>query len=249
MLNRALYILLLLLTPQLLYAQAEGNERIESPGQLWNEALFSHPVNRKWVAKTDLFWSLSSTQASSWQIWQKTINVGIRPGAHYFLKPNIRITPMLGLWLSPEQTELKQKQEIEIRPTLDGQVFKRMDRFTFFLRLRYESRFIKKEEADHFSHNYRIRLMPKAFLAINSKTIRKKTLYVILADELFFTGNTSRWVDQNRITLGAGYCFNNNITLETTYISRLTYQSAPAINHTPILSLSLMVNNFLHKSP
>lgn len=228
-----------------LSAQGEGNDRVETPGQLWNEALISSRINKKWVAKLDLFWSLSSDNEDKYNLLKHTINYGIRGGAHYFLKPKFRLTPTLGYWYNFEVPEINQKAQWEIRPSLDAQIFQVFGRFTLFNRLRYEGRFIKELESNIHSHQSRLRYMPKIFMAINGKVIRERTFYAILSDEIFIIPGDEVFINQNRFTMGFGYCFTNNFTLETTWMKRLTNSKNQADVTNDVVSISCTVNNFL----
>ncbi|MBU3661941.1 MAG: DUF2490 domain-containing protein [Bacteroidetes bacterium] len=247
MCQRLIYIFILIITsvPQPLKAQGEGNDRVQTPGQLWNEALMSTRINKKWVAKLDLFWSLSSDKEDKNYIVKHPINYGIRAGAHYFLKPKFRLTPTLGYWYNLEVPAINQKAQWEIRPALDAQVFQVFGRFTLFNRLRYESRFIKEIESNNNNHQLRLRYMPKIFMAINGKVIRERIFYTILSDEIFLIPGDEVLINQNRFTTGLGYCFTNNFTIETTWMKRLSnVKNQPDVINN-VISLSCTFNNFL----
>jgi hypothetical protein len=240
-----IFLLITIFVPQLLKAQGEGNDRVQTPGQLWNEALFSARINKKWVAKLDLFWSLSSDKEDKNNIVKHPINYGIRAGAHYFLKPKFRLTPTIGYWYNMEVPAINQKPQWEIRPALDAQVFRVFGRFTLFNRLRYESRFIKELETNKNSHEFRLRYMPKIFMAINGKVIRERTFYAILSDEIFIIPGDEVFINQNRFTMGLGYCFTNNFTLETAWMKRLSNAKNQPDIINEVFSLSCTFNNFL----
>jgi hypothetical protein len=240
-----IFLLLSVFISLQLSAQGEGNDRVQSPGQLWNEALISSRINKKWVAKLDLFWSLSSDNEDKYNLTKHTINFGIRGGAHYFLKPKFRLTPTLGYWYNFEVPEIKQKAQWEIRPALDAQIFQVFGRFTLFNRLRYENRFMKEVESNNTSHQLRLRYMPKVFMAINGKVIRERTVYAILSDEIFIIPGDEVFINQNRFTAGFGYCFTNNFTLEATWMKRFSNSNIQPDVINDVLSLSFTLNNFL----
>jgi hypothetical protein len=56
---------------------------------------------------------------------------------------------------------------------------------------------------------------------INSKILREGVVYAVASDELFFKSGTKvtglSFFDRNRLNLGAGYLFSDDIQVEVTY--------------------------------
>lgn len=228
-----------------LFGQAEGGANTHSRSQLWNEYNFSQGIARKWVAKGDINWSSSSDSSNSANVLKHPIDLGARAWLHYFVKPKLRLSASVGYWKFFEVAEIKQQAKKEFRITCDAWFFKVYGRNTLYNRLRYESRFIHNEATGTNSHVPRLRYQPKLFVALNGKSIRAKTYYLILADELFFNLGSGGLVDQNRASLGIGYCINNNLSLELTCVNRLIIRNNQPNDVLNAVSLSFTFNNFI----
>jgi hypothetical protein len=82
-------------------------------------------------------------------------------------------------------------------------------------RYRAEQRF-----TDSYSNRFRYRL--NVSVPINKKEIIAKTFYASVYDEVFFTDKIPHF-SRNRFYAGAGYVFNDKITLQTGWLRQIDY--------------------------
>jgi hypothetical protein len=225
-------------------AQSDGGGSYLAPAQFWGEVVLTQPFAKKWVSQLDLQYNTSNDQTKNYQILEHTVNYGGRIWAHYYYKPNIKISTTFGAWINTEVPEIKQKADVEYRTGIQFQHYIKRGRATIYNRFRWEDRFISLLGENNFSHTSRFRYMPKLFVSVNSKSIREKSLYWILSNEFLFNVNKGSFLDQNRICTGFGYCFTDNISLELTYVNRFNNSSSSPNEFTQALSASISFNNF-----
>jgi hypothetical protein len=228
-------------------AQGEGGGLVSTPYQFWNEIAVSQGLNKKYAARLSLEWNTSNSKEEGGFLTDYLTNFGMRGMVHYFIKPKLRLSGSFSTYINPSVPDLKQQRFVEYKPSIEAQYFWVENRFTVFNRLRYESRFLHNTSANTNTHIARLRYMPKLFVSLNSKTIRAKTLYLILSDELVFdVNNNDALVDQNRLSVGLGYCFTNHITLESVVVNRLIFHDTRPNELTNALYLTLSMNNLFN---
>jgi hypothetical protein len=225
------------------YAQSAGESDITESGQLWTEVNFTHVV-KKIIYQADFSVS-SSNDKTKTGITNHIVQYGIRPWAHYFITPRIKLSTGIAFFNNPEIVEVNQIESFEIRPTFQLQHFKVAKRITLYNRLRFETRFIETNGSGDFKNNNRLRYMPKLFISLNSLSIRKKTIYAILSDELFMNFDKGHFIDMNRLNMGLGYCITDNISVELCYANQLKNPTTNTAEITNALSISLSFNNIL----
>jgi hypothetical protein len=224
-------------------AQTTSNGYTSS--QLWSSVSFLQGFKKKFVSQLDLQYFSCNSSANKYAILNTPTSFTARAWCHYFLKPSIRISGSVDFWDYAEVPEIHQKKGFEIRPAIQFQETWVYSRFTFIAKAREEFRFIKTQSADEFKYSSRLRVMPKVFVALNSKSIRAETLYLICYNEIFLDRNTPSFIEQNRLSLGLGYCLNKNTTLESSYLHRSINPSSDLPQITNALVLNLRFNNFL----
>lgn len=99
---------------------------------------------------------------------------------------------------------------------------------------------------ENYENVYRYRQQIKYLKPINSKVLREGVVYAIASDELFFKSDAKvtglSFFDRNRLNLGAGYLFTDDLQLELTYAN----EYLPRDNGSQIVnaaSLTLTFNN------
>jgi hypothetical protein len=228
-------------------AQGEDGGLVSTPYQFWNELAVSQGLSKKFAARLSLEWNTSNSKEEGGFLTDYLTNYGMRGMVHYFIKPKLRLSASFSTYINPSVPELKQQRFVEYKPSVEAQYFWVDNRFTLFNRLRYESRFLHNTDANTNRHIARLRYMPKLFVSLNSKTIRAKTLYLILSDELVFDiNNKDALLDQNRLSIGLGYCFTNHVTLESAVVNRIIFHQTSPNELTNALNLTLIMNNLFN---
>ena len=111
--------------------------------------------------------------------------------------------------------------------------------------MRAELRHMKNED-DTYENVFRYRHQIKYLKPINSKVLRRGVVYGVASDEIFLKSGTKvtglSFFDRNRLNVGAGYLFTDDIQLEITYAN----DYLPRDNGNQIVnagSLTLTFNN------
>ncbi len=226
------------------FAQNSGELDAISTGQAWYEVNLTHAVNRL-VFQADLQMSNTNDSNNQYHLNKHVAQYGARGWIHYYITPRIKLSASLGFWNNVEVAEVGQPATYEIRPSVQAQHLYNTRRFTLYNRLRFENRFVHHNQTNEFKYTPRLRYMPKVFVPLNSKSIRKKTCYLIASDEIFLNLGQGRLVDQNRANLGLGYCFTDDIVIEACYTYQSNFKTNAPYEITNALSLTLSINNFL----
>jgi hypothetical protein len=237
-----LYFGLILGFPLGILAQKEGGRNVLSPGQIWNEVAITQQTGKRFVSQLDLQWSGSSDVQGGLNISKHTINYGGRVWQHYYPNPNLKLSGFLGYWFSPNTPEINQMENTEVRLALQAQHVKRWSRYSFYNRIRYERRVLTPPNNGNDIEN-RFRYMPKLFIGLNHEVIDAGTFYGILSDEIFMKMGNSNFLDQNRLTLGIGYCLNKHMSLELAYVNRFISNQNAANEFTQAISISVGIND------
>lgn len=240
------YLYFFVLCPFLGFSQAGNVGNIVTPGQLWNEISFNQGLNKKMVVDLSLQFSTSDNLKGDNHYGRYPIDIGSRAWLHYYFKPKIKLSASVGYWRNLEIPDLNQKPSSDYKIGLQFQHFITHDRLTFYNRVRLDERLRVFKSPNDIQSLTSFIYMPKLFVALNGKSIRSHTYYFIISDEIFFHINQGKFIDQNRITSGFGYCFTDDITLEATYINKVVNQPELENERTNILSFSLSFNNFLN---
>lgn len=226
------------------FAQNSGELDAVSNGQAWYEVNFTHAVNRL-VLQGDLQMSNINDTSHQYNLNKHLGQLGARASLHYYITPRIKISASIGFWDNIEVPEVGQTASYEIRPAVQAQHLFNTPKLTLYNRVRFENRFVNHKQTNEFTYTPRLRYMPKVFVPLNSKSIRKKTCYLIAFDEIFLNVAQGRLVDQNRATLGLGYCFSDDIVLETCYTYQSNYKTNAPYERTHALGITLSINNIL----
>ncbi len=226
------------------FAQNSGELDAVSSGQAWYEVNFTHAVNRL-VLQCDLQMSNINDTNHQYNLNEHLGQLGARGWVHYYVTPRVKLSASVGFWDNINVQEVGQSASFEIRPAVQAQHLFNTKRFTLYNRVRFENRFVHHDETNDFTYTPRIRYMPKVFVPLNSKSIRKKTWYLIALDEIFLNVSQGRPVDQNRATLGLGYCFTDDIVLETCYTYQSNYKTNAPYEITHALGITLSINNIM----
>ncbi|MEL1252572.1 DUF2490 domain-containing protein [Flavobacterium sp. DGU38] len=218
----------------------------ETYGQFWNELQFNRTINNKWSAELNINSSYSSTESSS-NIFENNIQRSFRGWGHYYLTPRWKLSSFVAYYNNKDVPEIGQFKSPEWRFALQGIYYFHKTGYTLSTRTRVELRHIRNEDYD-YENVIRYRQQIKYIKPINSKVLREGVVYALASDELFFKSNTKvtgiSFFDRNRLNIGVGYLFTDNIQLELTYVN----EYLPRDNGNQITnaaSLTLIFNNLL----
>lgn len=188
-------------------------------GQSWNEIQFTTTINEKWSTEVDLASTYSSTASSS-NIFEQNIQKSFRGWGHYYLSPRWKLSAFVAYLDNKDVPEIGQFKSPEIRFALQGIYYFHKTGYTLSTRMRIELRHMRNEEGD-YDNVIRYRQQLKYIQPINSKVLREGVVYAVASDELFFKSGTKvtglSFFDRNRLNIGAGYLFSDDIQVELTY--------------------------------
>lgn len=211
-------------------------------GQLWNEIQFNRSINEKWSAELNLANSYSSTESSP-NILEKNIQRSFRGWGHYYLAPRWKVSSFVAYYDNKDVPEIGQFKSPEWRFALQGIYYFHKTGYTLSTRMRIELRHMRNEDKD-YENVLRYRQQIKYIKPINSKILREGVVYAIASDELFFKSGTKvtglSFFDRNRLNLGAGYLFTDDIQLELAYVN----EYLPRDNENQIVNAGSITVNF-----
>jgi len=221
-----------------------GYSQTKTYGQSWNEIQFNRTINAKWSTEINLGSSYSSTETSS-NIFQNNIQRSFRGWGHYYLSPRWKLSTFLAYYDNKDVPEIGQFKSPEWRFALQGIYYFHKTGYTLSTKMRIELRHMKNGDND-FENVLRYRQQIKYIQPINSKVLREGVIYAVASDELFFKSETKvtglSFFDRNRLILGAGYLFTDDIQVELAYAN----EYLPRDNENQIVnaaSLTLTFNN------
>ena len=191
----------------------------KSYGQFWNQTQFNRAIDDKWSAEFDLASSYSSTESSS-NIFHKNIQRSFRGWGHYYLSPRWKLSSFIAYFDNKDVPEIGQFESPEWRFALQGIYYFHKTGYTLSTRMRMELRHMRNAD-DDYENVLRYRQQIKYIKPINSKVLRSGVVYAIASDELYFKSGTKvtgeSFFDRNRLNLGGGYLFSDDIQVELIY--------------------------------
>ncbi|MET0944602.1 MAG: DUF2490 domain-containing protein [Flavobacterium sp.] len=197
------------------------NAQSKEYGQFWNEIQFNRTINSKWSAELDIAASYSSTESSS-NIFQQNIQRSFRGWGHYYLSPRWKLSTFVAYFNNKDVPEIGQFESPEWRYALQGIYYFHKTGYTLSTRMRMELRHLRNED-DDYENVLRYRQQIKYLKPINSKVLRAGVVYAIASDEIYFKSGTKvtgeSFFDRNRLNLGGGYLFTDDIQVELTYVN------------------------------
>lgn len=206
-------ILVILLITSINYGQTT------TYNQFWNEIQFTRTISEKWSTELNLAATYSSTESSS-NIFQQNTQRSVRAWGHYYFSPRWKFSSFLAYNYNKDVPEIGQFKSPEVRFALQGIYYFHKTGYTLSTRMRMELRHMRSEDGS-YDNVLRYRQQIKYIQPINSKFLREGVIYGIASDELFFKSGTKvtglSFFDRNRLNIGAGYLFTDDIQVELTY--------------------------------
>lgn len=212
--------------------------------QFWGEVQFNRTITEKWSAELNLGTSYSSTESSP-NIFEQNTQRSFRGWGHYYLSPRWKLSSFIAYYNNKDVPEIGQFESPEWRFALQGIYYFHKTGYTLSTRMRGELRHMRNED-NTYENVFRYRQQIKYLKPLNSKILRSGVVYAVASDEIFLKSETKvtglSFFDRNRLTLGAGYLFTDDIQLEITYAN----EYLPRDNGNQIInagSLTLTFNN------
>jgi len=231
-------ILVILLITSINYGQTT------TYNQFWNEIQFNTTINEKWSTELNIGATYSSTESSS-NIFEQNTQRSVRAWGHYYFSPRWKFSSFLAYNYNKDVPEIGQFKSPEVRFALQSIYYFHKTGYTLSTRMRMELRHMRNEDGD-YDNVLRYRQQVKYIQPINSKILRQGVVYAIASDELFFKSGTKvtgqSFFDRNRLNIGAGYLFSDDIQVELIYAN----EYLPRSEETQIVnaaSLTLTFNN------
>ncbi len=241
-LKKNISILVILLITSIAYGQTT------TYNQFWNEYQFNNTINKKWSVELNIGAAYSSTESSS-NIFQENIQRSLRGWGHYYLTPRWKLSSFLAYNHNKDVPEIGQFESPEWRFALQGIYYFHKTGYTLSTRMRLELRHLRNEDGN-YDNVIRYRQQIKYLKPINSKILREGVVYAIASEEVYFKSGAKvtgeSFFDRNRLNLGAGYLFTDDIQVELTYAN----EYLPRNNGNQIVnaaSLTLTFNNLFKK--
>lgn len=227
-----------------MYAQGDAESNTTTYGQLWNEFNSSNAINDKLTYQFDAQVNFSSdTNKRNFNIVQHFVQYGFRGWIHYYITPRIKLSAALAMWHNRDSPEAGQYDYNEIRSAFQLTHYVVLRKATISNRFRAEQRFVENEARTTYDFKPRFRYAPKVVYALNGNVIREKTYYAMLMDELFLTPDEDRFLRQNKLIMGIGYSFTDDVVLELSYTYQMKFNNGSPNELTNGIGVTLSVNN------
>lgn len=178
----------------------------------WNILSVTMKVNQKWSVFTE-------GQIRSLSFYNDFHYYEIKAGLTYKIKPNFSVTTGFGDYntYSEGGNFESPMQNDEIRTWVQVNLKNPFDYIIFEHRYRAEQRFT----SNGYRNRFRYRL--SAVIPLKGKKIMPKTFYLSAWNEIFFT-DKEPFFERNRLFIGGGYEFSENIAVQTGYIHQFDYK-------------------------
>lgn len=234
---------LLVISASSLFAQSKPTTTYR---QFWNEFAFTKPLKGKVALELNLGQSWTSTPEHK-GMFSTNSQLYVRAWAHYYHSSRWKFSGFLAYYYNKDVPEINQRKAPEIRTSVQTQYFFRKIPYTLNARFRIEDRKILSDE-NIWEATYRFRLQMRCVYPINNKFITGGTFYALGSDELMFKSGSliagTQFFDRNRLTLGGGYAFTDDLQLEVTYANEfLPRTDSKELYHA--FQVNAVFNNFL----
>ena len=212
--------------------------------QFWNEFQFNQSINKKWATEIDVAAAYSSKESSP-NLFENTTQRSLRAWGHYYFSPRWKFSAFAAYYNNKDVPEIGQFESPEWRFALQGTYYFHKTGYTLSTRMRTEFRHIKNGD-DEYENVIRYRQQVKYIQPINSKFLRAGVVYAIASDELYFKSGAKvtgeSFFDRNRLNIGAGYLFSDDLQVELTYCNEYLPRSK-GNQTTNAASLTISFNN------
>lgn len=217
-----------------------------SYNQFWNQIEFNQTLSDKWATEIDLGTSYSSTASSS-NLFENTIQRSVRGWGHYYFSPRWKFSTFIAYFNNKDVPEIGQFESPEIRFSLQAIYYFHKTGYTLNTRMRSEFRHMRNQD-DEYENVFRYRQQIKYIQPFNSKILREGVVYGVLSDEIYLKSGAKvtgeSFFDRNRLIIGVGYLFTDDIQVELTYCNEyLPRNSSDQV--TNAASLTVTFNNLI----
>lgn len=226
-----------------------GFSQTKQDQRVWFAYIGQYKVSDKWGYQIEAQFRMDN------QLEQNLQNL-YRLGAIYYLSPKANI--VAGYALVKTFNSSLGEFYSENRMWEQYQYNKKWanDKNTMTHRLRLEQRWVEhlsaiEGESNRTYYQNRLRYLNRNIFHLTNLKSEKEEIYAVIQNEVFLNlGDNkinSKFLDQNRLSVGLGLNYNNNIRLELSYMNHFITSSYgdDAMNHT--VSVSLLQNLDLQK--
>ncbi|MDN3676187.1 DUF2490 domain-containing protein [Flavobacterium paronense] len=178
----------------------------------WNILNITMKASPKWSLFTE-------GQIRSLSFYDEFHYYELKFGLTYKIKPNFSVTTGIGDYNTYSEGGNFESpiQNNEIRTWFQVNLKNPFDYIVFEHRYRAEQRFTSND----YRNRFRYRL--SAVIPLQGKKIESKTFYLTAWNEIFFT-DKEPFFERNRVFMGGGYEFSENLALQTGYIYQYDYK-------------------------
>ncbi len=233
----ATLVLTLLLLPQLVHAQKAAAQpsvtTMEETG-LWFGAYLKFQFSERLGYYGEHHWRVRNDLDDVWSFYGRKRQMYNRFGLNIFFNEYFEgvIGPTLVMNFTPEPGN-EEFEKVTYEPRIWHQWLLKMPamgRFKFYHQFRFEHRWKRKNdvgEEHDYTNRYRYKLF--AYIPLNSKKIKEKTLYFSPSAEIFMHSGESigaNPMEDFRTYNGLGYVLNNNVTFFVGHMYTLGQKSS-----------------------
>ena len=188
--------------------------------QFSNEIQFTEALKNKFSAELNFGQAYTSTPPDNKSMFAKASQFYLRAWIHYQLNAKWKLSYFHSFFLNKSIPEIDQNNYHELRSAIQGIYYMHKIGYTLQSRFRIEDRQIQNASKTYEAY-YRLRTQVKYTKPINNKILRKGVYYGFGSEEFFFKTQAALtgkdFFDRNRFTLGAGYCFTDDLQMEISY--------------------------------
>lgn len=229
------------------YGQAQNREYVRNK-MFWSEIVLTGKIKGKFSYQLDYQYRRSADAdnvegGDHDNLFKNAFQQVVRPWVHYQAMDALRLSiSPIGFWGTWAETANSLYVLPENRITLQATLNQKLGRVTLTHRYRYEFRFIgtkmSTENTWDIYHDQefsgsdikkgRLRYFLRALVPLNHSTITPKTFYIDTYNEIFLNmgkqvANTNL-LDQNRLFIGLGYRFGQDIRVEAGYLNQTVFR-------------------------
>jgi len=189
----------------------------DTENQFSNEFQYNTTIGKKSSIEIDFGQGFTSGTIET-NPFYKNSQLYLRGWLHYYSSKKWKVSGFAGYYFNRDVPEIAQNRVPEVRFALQGIYYFLKGDHTMTNRVRLENRLFLKDSLEIV---FRLRNAIKYVFPIAKSKSGNGYSYGIVSEEVFFktSGNVTgkQFFDRNRISLGFGYSFSDNIQLELVY--------------------------------
>lgn len=248
--KNCLPVVLLLFSVSSSFLAIGQDRQINNTTQFWSEVDLSGRISSKFKWQLDLQYSRQSPY-EGYNLFRYNEQLTVRGWVHYYPIKNLRVSQFFGLWYNFAIPQVGQREYPELRTATQISYYTRWKKNLLINRIRPELRIIKDRDGK-YEPVFRARYQIKYQRLLIHDSYDKNSLYFVGFDEIFINGTSKvtgyRAFDQNRVFIGLGFDFTEDITIETGYFNQFQQHAHDShFDDGHAWQLSLMIDNINFK--